>query len=243
MQERHVDDLVDAYILDALEPDEVDFVESHLEGCERCRALVAEARVTRDALLMSPPLATPPPALRARVLARIAEEVVATHPSERRPVPTQQPQSPASDSAFQRFMRSVLGGGDREERQAEKLLHELLSDPQSIVWKVGGTERAPGASGKLVGSPDLREAVLVVSGLDEPPQGHEYQVWFLRGGTPVPNSLFRVDRHGRATPIVRVSAPLPDFDTVAITPEPFGGSPGPTGPIVMAGSLTGADQR
>src|SRR5690349_21510681 len=104
MQERHVDDLVDAYILDALEPDEVDFVESHLEGCEGCRALVAEARATRDALLMAPPLASPPPALRARVLARLAEEVVATHPSERRPVPTQQPQSPASDSAFQRFM-------------------------------------------------------------------------------------------------------------------------------------------
>lgn len=241
MQERHVDELVDAYILDALEPDEVDFVESHLEGCERCRALVDEARATRDALLMAPPLATPPAALRARVLARIADEIAATNQPQRQPSQAQQPQPQASEGGFQRFMRSMLGGGDREERQAEKLLHEVLSNPESVVWKVGGTENAPGASGKLVGSPDLREAVLVVSGLDQPPQGHEYQVWFLRGGTPVPNSLFKVDRRGRATSIVHVTAPLPDFDTVAVTPEPLGGSPGPTGPIVLAGSLTGAD--
>lgn len=240
MQERHVDDLVDAYMLDALESDEVDYVESHLEGCERCRALVNEARATRDALLLAPPLATPPAALRARVLARIAEEVAATKQTEQPTPPAQEPLP--DENAFQRFVRSVLGSGDREERQAEKLLHELLSNPQSVVWQVGGTESAPGASGKLVGSPDLREAVLVVSGLDQPPQGHEYQVWFLRGGNPVPNSLFRVDRRGRATPIVRVTAPLPDFDTVAVTPEPFGGSPGPTGPIVLAGSLTTTSQ-
>ncbi len=228
-------------MLDALEPDEVDFVESHLAGCERCRALVDEARTTREALLLAPPLATPPPELRARVLARIAEEVAATNqPQQPLLPPAETP--PTADNAFQRFVRSMLGGGDREERQAERLLHELLTDPQSNVWQVGGTEQAPGASGKLIGSPNQREAVLVVSGLGQAPRGHEYQVWFLRGGTPVPNSLFKVDRRGHAAPIVHVPAPLPDFDTIAVTPEPLGGSPGPTGPIVLAGSLTGTAQ-
>ncbi|HEV8191371.1 MAG TPA: anti-sigma factor [Ktedonobacterales bacterium] len=239
MQERHVDDLVDAYMLDALEPKEVDFVESHLEGCERCRALVDEARATRDVLLLAPPLAKPPADLRTRMLARIAEEVAANS----QPQPQQSTSAPVApptpDNAFQHFMRSMLGGGDREERQAEKLMHVLLSNPHSVVWQVGGTEHAPHASGKLIGSPDLREAVLVVSGLDQPPQGHEYQVWFLHAGNPVPNIVFRVDRSGHAAPIVRVTEPLPDFDTVAVTPEPLGGSLGPTGPIVLAGSLTG----
>jgi hypothetical protein len=39
--------------------------------------------------------------------------------------------------------------------------------------------------------------------------------------------------------IVRASeAPL-DFDVLAITPEPAGGSPGPTGEIMLAGALRG----
>jgi len=239
MQERHVDELVDAYMLDALEPDEVDFVEGHLEGCGRCRALVDEARATRDALLVAPPLATPPAALRTRVLARITEEEAAAAASRPQQLIPPEETPPGADNAFKRFVRSVLGG---EDRHAEHLLHELLADPHSSVWQVEGTDQAPGASGKLIGSPDRHDAVLVVSGLGQAPQGHEYQVWFLRGGNPLPNILFRVDRRGHAVPIVHVPAPLPDFDTIAVTPEPLGGSTGPTGPIVLAGSLAGTMQ-
>jgi anti-sigma-K factor RskA len=239
MQERHVDDLIDAYTLDALEPDEMDAVARHLEGCERCRALADAARATSDALLLAAPLATPPVGLRARVLARIAEESTAAGQPEQ----PQQPAHPAAarptaDNPLQRFVRSLLGGQDRAGQHAEQLLHELLADPHSRTWQVGGTEHAPGATGRLIASAERQEAVLVVSGLDRAPQGHEYQVWFLRGGQPLPNSLFRVDRHGRALPVVRVAEPLADFETIAVTPEPVGGSPGPTGPIVLAGDLT-----
>src|SRR5262245_33054603 len=149
MQERHVDDLIDAYMLDALEPDEVDVVETHLEGCERCRALVDEARASRDALLLAPPLAAPPAELRARVLARVAEEQAAAAIQPQRPATPGE--SPAAANAFERFVRSVLGGQDRH---AEHLLHELLSDPRSSVWQVEGTQQAPRAAGKLIGSPD-----------------------------------------------------------------------------------------
>src|SRR5579885_417481 len=144
MQDRHVDELVAAYMLGALEPDEVDDVERHLEGCERCRALIDEARATRDALLLAAPPATPPPALRARVLARIAEEATASRqprPQAREAAPRAEPRQ-ATPNAIQRFIRSMLGPEETDERHAERLIHELLADPESAVWQVGGTEQA-----------------------------------------------------------------------------------------------------
>jgi anti-sigma-K factor RskA len=82
--------------------------------------------------------------------------------------------------------------------------------------------------------------VLLANGLSAPGAGRAYQVWLLRDGRPVPNALFDVDRRGRGVSIVRVGGQLRGFDTVAVTPEPASGSPGPTGPIVLAGALRSA---
>jgi anti-sigma-K factor RskA len=79
--------------------------------------------------------------------------------------------------------------------------------------------------------------VLVTNGLHAPAAGQAYQVWFLSGGQLVPNSLFTVGRAGQAASVLRVGTPLQRYDNVAVTPEPFGGSPAPTSHIVLAGSL------
>ena len=39
-QDAHVDNLIDAYALGALEPDEVALVERHLPTCDACQALL-----------------------------------------------------------------------------------------------------------------------------------------------------------------------------------------------------------
>src|ERR1700727_2602092 len=39
-----IEELLGAYALDAVEPDEVEMIERHLEVCPRCRAEVAEHR-------------------------------------------------------------------------------------------------------------------------------------------------------------------------------------------------------
>jgi anti-sigma-K factor RskA len=79
--------------------------------------------------------------------------------------------------------------------------------------------------------------VLVASGLRRPDAARAYQVWLLRDGQPRPNALFGVNRAGVGSGIVHVDVPWGTFDTIAVTPEPLGGSPAPTGPIVLAGSL------
>lgn len=247
MQNRHVDDLVDAYALGALEPDEVDAVERHLEGCEDCRTLADAARRRVDLLLQVVPPVVPPPALRAHVLERIAAEKAAAsggatsvardnEPPHGAGVPSDEP-SPAQQSYLGRVLRALRGKLVPDEHAAGDLLRNLLADPHSIIWPVAGTEEAPQANGRLVVAPDRQDAVFVASGLRRPAAGKVYQVWLLRGGQPLPNALFAVDHAGVGASIVRAGTPWREFDTVAVTPEPEGGSPAPTGPIVLAGSL------
>jgi len=257
----HVTNLIDAYALGALEPDEVDMVESHLEGCEECRAYARRAYATANQLLLylAAPTATPPPSLRERTLARVRAAAQADAQREpppaqshidihvRTPSTTQQAPDAGAHNPLARLVRGLLGAvgaeptGMAQSDQADALLRELLADPDCVIWPVGGTDDAPHASGRLIGSRARRRAVLLTSGLRHPGADREYQVWFLAGGKPQPNTLFTVDRAGHSLSVVRATAPLSNFDTVAVTPEPAGGSPGPTGPIVLVGQLASED--
>ena len=82
MVDRHVDDLVDAYALGALEPDEVDAVERHLDHCPDCQELAQTARDTAERMLLTAPVVSPPPELRQRVLARIRAERAQSRPPQ-----------------------------------------------------------------------------------------------------------------------------------------------------------------
>lgn len=275
MQNRHVDDLIDAYALGALEPDEVEAVERHLEGCESCRSLVEDARRRADLLLYAVPSTPPPPSLRARLMERIAAEkrsgstgrvggagdaggvgggasetlhAADVSPNAASPAgstatthaasPAAEPAAPAPPGYFGRVLRALRGRAPFEEHAAGDLLRDLLADPECVVWPVAGTEAAPEASARFVTSRNRRDAVFVASGLQPPGAGKAYQVWLLRGGQPLPNTLFEVGRAGVGAGIVHADAAWGDFDTVAVTPEPAGGSPAPTGSIVLAGALT-----
>lgn len=240
MQNNHVDDLVDAYALGALEPDEVDAVERHLEECAACRALADEARRNAQLLLYAAPPAEPPASLRGRLLARIAQEK-ADMATGRATLSGGSTPDPEVDSERARGpFRKLLQAIRNEPATADNTglaLRDLLADPQVEIWPVAGTNDAPGASARLVTSPRRRDGVLIASGLRRPTTGMAYQIWLLRGGQPVPNTLFTVNRSGVGAGIVRADEPWHDFDTVAVTPEPTSGSPAPTGPIVLAGSL------
>jgi hypothetical protein len=71
-----------------------------------------------------------------------------------------------------------------------------------------------------------------------PPPGRIYQVWIIGGSGPVSAGLLGEQGSGRGMLI----APPPDRATpgpvtVAVTDEPPGGLPAPSGSIRLAGSL------
>ncbi|HEY7339580.1 MAG TPA: anti-sigma factor [Ktedonobacterales bacterium] len=237
-QDEHVDNLIDAYALGALEPDEVARVERHLETCDACRALLDAVRAVTSDLLLAVPQAAPPSALRGRILSRIHDEAQpASQPSQQH-APASQTEA-TRPGRMSRLLRSLFGGETPElaDGDADTLLRDLLLDPEVTIRPIAATEHASHASARFVGAPARHEGIVLAQGLRPLDAQHAYQVWLLRDGQPRPNNVFTVDHAGRGIGIVRADeAPL-DFDVLAITPEPAGGSPGPTGDIMLAGAL------
>jgi anti-sigma-K factor RskA len=64
------------------------------------------------------------------------------------------------------------------------------------------------------------------------PPGQQYQLWAIAGDDPAPAGLFDVDDVGHAALIVSATVERPQ--RFAITIEPRGGRPSPTGPSAMA---------
>jgi anti-sigma-K factor RskA len=239
-QDEHVDHLIDAYVLGALEPDEVALVERHLQMCDACQALLNQARVVSEGLLLAAPDATPPPGLRNSIISRIRQEASGQQPA---PSSAHQAGAPETDPARQgrmgRILRSLFGGDSPEihDSAADALLRDLLLDPAVIIRPIAATEHTGRPAASFVGTRARHEGIVLAHGLRPLDAAHAYQVWLLRGDQRLPNVLFSVDHSGRGIGIVRATEALLDFDVLAISPEPAGGSPGPTGNIVLAGTL------
>jgi hypothetical protein len=74
---------------------------------------------------------------------------------------------------------------------------------------------------------------------DMPPieQGRAYQVWFMRGNTPVSAGLVWPDRAGNGYALIQVPSDLQNFDSIGMSEEPGTGSVWPTGQRVIGGPL------
>jgi anti-sigma-K factor RskA len=114
----------------------------------------------------------------------------------------------------------------------------LASAPAENVVALAGQSASGGSGGHLFMSEDRRKGGLVVAGLGVLPSGRSYQVWFVRPDqSRAPAGTFSVDHLGQAVALVAVPQPAAAFDGVAITEEPAGGSPTPTGHDLLAGPI------
>lgn len=76
--------------------------------------------------------------------------------------------------------------------------------------------------------------LLVVDGLPRPPEDRTYQLWGIVGGTPVSAGLFSTDADGEGF-LWTASVPAGSVEQWAVTEEPAGGVPQPTGDMVLLG--------
>ncbi len=123
------------------------------------------------------------------------------------------------------------------ENQALARVMDVVQSDRLRLIALGGTENAPGSSGRVLWSPDAKKAVLYASGLPRPPAGKDYQLWVIEGQTPRSEGVFPVDAQGRATHVLpEVPAPG-NVGAFAVTLEPAGGVPQPTGAMVLLGAV------
>jgi anti-sigma-K factor RskA len=113
----------------------------------------------------------------------------------------------------------------------------FLSDPSVRYVSLAGLKPTPEASAWLLWNPATRKGLLLARGLPPAPAGLAYELWAIAGAEPVPAGVFTVDPAGRALLRLPPLPAGPSFDTFAVTLEPAGGVPKPTGPMHLAGKV------
>ena len=227
-----------AYVLGALDDEERQGYEAHVEGCAQCREDIAFLRVATDALPVSVAQYDAPPALRDRIMTVVnseAELLRAAGPEADRPrvaAPQKRDRRwwqfvPRSGLALAASVLLIVGG----------VTGFILSDEGGTPVK---TFTAPvevaDASAKLVVRGD--HATLETKRLPRPGTGRVYQVWLMKKGARDPeptDALFTVSKDGSAS--VDVPGSIEGVEAVLVTAEPEGGSPAPTSEPIIAASL------
>lgn len=113
----------------------------------------------------------------------------------------------------------------------------LLSTPGVRLITLHGQESTPGAVGYSLTLED-KKLVFIASHLPKPAAGKEYQLWLLRETDPkvVSGGTFDPEDSGQAVLEFSSGQLVSELSAVAVTEEPMGGSEGPTGPKLLAGT-------
>jgi anti-sigma-K factor RskA len=256
----HPTDSIPAFVLGALDPDELFQVSMHLSVCDTCRAEAEAFRSTIEALPFMAPLQPPPPRVKQQLFARVAaagsQEPAARAPARARP------RWPMILAAGTTVLALALGAmmvdartqldqmhtqlaqnqqaldGLRSQVAADKQLASFISTPQTVVRQLAGPDAR--ARAMMYMQPANRRAMLVFNGMPALAQGKIYQLWLAKPGIQIPASVFEVDQNGMAMLAIEAPAPIDEYAQVMVTVEPSGGSAQPSNEIVLSGQLASA---
>jgi anti-sigma-K factor RskA len=147
----------------------------------------------------------------------------------------------AVSAAYQQRLDKLLQEARvlREELRGQQAVVSLLRDPATQVVTLVGQSSSPDARARMMWNGAVG-GLLLAEGLPPAPAGKTYQLWAITGDSPpVPAGLFAVDRGGAGTLRVPMLPGVSRVDVFAVTLEPEGGRPAPSGAMYLAGKAAG----
>ena len=239
--------LTGAYAVHALSAQERETFERHLADCPSCEREVTELRATAGRLGLAVSEATSPE-MRASVLRKIAGVRQEPPKVTGGPAPGRRGTGGRSGRRLRSLPRFALAAclaavaavsgvaavwqyGAAQEareqadrtRQRQEELARVLAAPDATT--TGRTELPGGASGTVVVSRERDRAAFFVSGMEEPPSGKVYQLWFADGQKM--RSAGLMDSRGDSKAVL-MEGKVGRASAMGVTVEPAGGSPQPT---------------
>jgi anti-sigma-K factor RskA len=266
MDHNELRELTGAYALGMLTDDERLALEGHLRECQACAAEVRETINATTALGVGVPQIDPPPSLRARVLATATAERPAVMPrATPRTTSTTLPYWLAAAASIAAValglyamnlrtriqdlegrLRVATAATDSMQKQLVVLKadaddaqrrYSILTAPDVRRIDLAGVPPAANASAQAFWSP-TQGLLLAGTNLPTLPAGRVYQLWMV---TPeqaaLGIALVTPDAGGRVTTITPTPQGVTRLAAIAVTVEPAGGSPSPTGEKVLMGAL------
>jgi anti-sigma-K factor RskA len=245
------------YAIGALDGPERASVDAHVKQCAECAAELATFAPVGAALAQLAPQHDPPAALRAKILAAGG---ATAQPRRSAGAFAFAPWLAAAAMlvvtaglglnvarlrdrvrSLELQLRDALARVDDGERRMAVVLREaqaplaVLTAPDLRRIDLAGQPPAPLASARAFWS-RTRGLVLTGSNLPPLPPGRIYQLWFLRAQTPVSAGLLAPEQDGQLRAVLNTRPDIPDPDVLAVTLEPAGGVPAPTGQIYLVGA-------
>jgi anti-sigma-K factor RskA len=250
---------LELYALGSLPEEEAAVVKAHASECTECASKLSEALGRSVLLALAVPQQTPPPTAKEKLFARIATE------REAPPAGTLMPQQakrsvrpwwnwvlgPASLAlaliCFLLFWqnrrlvdelhsaRLAIRGLERDKQRFEDLAR-ILASPDTLTIKLAGTDDAPRATGFVKYNGRLGVVLYSTEQLPALPAQKTYQMWLVpTNGAPISAGIFQSEDSVRGLLSAQVPAnTMPK--AFAVTVEPAGGVPQPTGPKLLLGA-------
>jgi anti-sigma-K factor RskA len=236
------------YVLGSLDPEERRAFETHLAGCAECSAEVASLRPVIGALATAVPQVTPRAELRDRILSGIVAGAGEGAGLKTRPYTVHDRKSPAPLTWLPLAAAIVIAVGAavyvaRLQRQMGELQARfdqaqattaVLAAPDLARIDLQGQPVAPDARARALWSRS-RGLVFTAANLPPAPEGKAYQVWVVTAQAPISAGLLTPDSSGIGTQYYMTPADIAPPVAVAVTLEPAGGVPAPTGERYLIG--------
>lgn len=241
--------LTGAYVLDALPEDDQIRFEEHLAYCASCTTEVTQLREAATKLSASS-AASPPPALKAAVMAAIAEVEQLPPLADADPTAQSPDQAPAvraralgrrSLLALAAAAVIVAGAGgvaidqyrdNAATRRTTDQIAGVLAQPDART--VHGT-LAGGGQATIVASVSKDAAVVVLRGLPALPDGRTYQLWLIDSSKTAHSVGLASAASDTQTRVI--AGGIAGQVAFGITVEPAGGSQQPTMPAAAIISM------
>jgi len=219
---------------------ELERVRVHTATCARCATAAAGYMATADALVLAVDPVEPAAGLRTRIMAEVYGSM---------PAATHQPQPPSGMGAW---LRRVWHGVPSGRGFTVGGLAAAAAAAGLLVWAAGPGRQSGGAGpvsaavqgtlaeqsvhGSFTYYPQTQTGVLSVGGLLAP-QDQVYEIWLVRPNNAGTLPVGFLTRQPDGTWSAAMHRSLEGYASVAATLEPPGGSPTPTGQMVLLGSL------
>lgn len=141
-------------------------------------------------------------------------------------------------------MREQIAAVDTEIPRADSLI-EALNQKDAMIAAMAGNdvkvvalakEGTPQPMGRMMWNRTSDDWIMVTYNLKPPTPGKTYQVWLVTDNAKISAGTFRPDASGKTVMHAHYALGRDALRAVAITEEPEGGMPAPTGPMVVLGS-------
>jgi anti-sigma-K factor RskA len=250
----------DLYALGVLEGEEKRSFESHVAVCSDCKRALDEARGRMSLLALSAPPQVPPAHVKQQLMRKIGEASRQFAPERPKPEPARAPGprwrfwSPVwvpVATALAVVTIALWIGKERMNRQLQQLreqvsqrsaqetqdrhIREMIAAGDTASVALAHMPDMPAGQGRVFFN--SRMGMVLYSGsLLAPPPGKTYQLWLVpASGNPMSAGILERRTVGEGLFLMASIPAGTQAKAFAVTIEPAGGMPQPTGPKVLIG--------